>query len=86
MDMITSWILLLVVGLIAGWLAEQITKSSMGLGMNLIVGVIGALIGRVIFAILGLATTNIIGAIIAATLGAVVLLLVANAVRKRRPA
>ncbi|MFN3597147.1 MAG: GlsB/YeaQ/YmgE family stress response membrane protein [Rubricoccaceae bacterium] len=81
--MLLSWISFLIVGLVAGWLAEQITKSSMGLGMNLLVGVIGALIGRVIFALLGLAPTNIIGAIVAATLGAVVLLLVAQAVRKK---
>lgn len=81
--MLLSWISFLIVGLVAGWLAEQITKSSMGLGMNLLVGVVGALIGRVIFALLGLAATNIIGAIVAATIGAVVLLLVVQAVRKK---
>lgn len=39
---IFAWI---IVGLIAGWLAEQFTGRSHGLVTNLIVGVVGALVG-----------------------------------------
>jgi len=35
----------IVVGVIAGWLAERITRRDHGLIMNLIVGIIGASIG-----------------------------------------
>jgi uncharacterized membrane protein YeaQ/YmgE (transglycosylase-associated protein family) len=69
-----DWI---VVGLIAGWLAEQIAGREHGLLTNLVVGVIGALIGGFVFgSILGfryyegfnLATIGV------ATVGAVVFL------------
>ena len=41
-----AWI---VVGLIAGWLAEQIAGREHGLLTNLVVGVIGALVGGFVF-------------------------------------
>jgi uncharacterized membrane protein YeaQ/YmgE (transglycosylase-associated protein family) len=34
----------IIVGGIAGWLAEQVMKSDMGLIMNIILGVVGALV------------------------------------------
>lgn len=39
----------IVVGIIAGWLAEQVSNREHGLLTNLIVGVIGALIGGFLF-------------------------------------
>lgn len=65
----------LLVGLIAGWLAGQFWRGQgFGLIGNLIVGVIGALLGGWLFSILGLASTGTIGSIICATVGALVLL------------
>ena len=40
-----GWIAWIVIGIIAGWLAEQIMGRSHGLLTNLIVGIVGALIG-----------------------------------------
>ena len=74
----------LVIGLVAGWLAGQIMKGKgFGLIGNLIVGVIGAFVGGLVFRILGLSASNIIGSIVSATIGAMVLLLLIGA-RKRR--
>lgn len=68
------WFLL--IGLAAGWLAGQLLKGrSLGLAGNLIVGVIGAVLGGLLFRLLGLGPTNILGSLIAATVGAVVFLL-----------
>ena len=39
-----GWIAAIVIGGIAGWLAEQFMKSEMGILMNVILGVIGAAI------------------------------------------
>ncbi|HEV8384781.1 MAG TPA: GlsB/YeaQ/YmgE family stress response membrane protein [Candidatus Acidoferrales bacterium] len=65
----------LVIGLLAGWLAGQITKGSgFGLVGDLIIGVIGALLGGFLFGLLGLASTNLLGSLITATIGAIVLL------------
>lgn len=40
-----GWIGTLVIGALAGWIAEKVTRSNMGLIMNIIVGIIGAYIG-----------------------------------------
>lgn len=75
----------LVIGIVAGWLAEKIMKRSHGLLTNLIVGVIGALIGGFLANnLLGIdASGNWIVGIIVATVGAVVLLFLLGLVKKR---
>ena len=67
----------IVVSILAGWLAERITGRNHGLLMNLIVGIIGALIGGfLISSLLGFyyAEGFNLPSILVATLGAVVLL------------
>ena len=79
-----GWLSFLIVGLIAGWIAEQVMKREHGLMINLLVGVIGAYLGAFLFRLIGLQTTGFIGAIVVATVGAVVLLFIVGAVRSRR--
>ena len=68
-------IYLLLVGLCAGWLAGQITKGgSFGLENNLIVGVIGAVLGGVLFRLIGLHAYGLVGQLVIATVGSLVLL------------
>lgn len=68
-------IMFLIIGLAAGWLAGQLMKSGDGgLVSNLIVGVIGAIVGGVIFRFLSIAATGAIGELISATVGAMVLI------------
>jgi uncharacterized membrane protein YeaQ/YmgE (transglycosylase-associated protein family) len=38
-----GWIAAIIIGGIAGWLAEQFMKSQMGLVMNIVIGIIGPL-------------------------------------------
>lgn len=67
----------LLIGLAAGWLAGQIMAGgSFGLKGNLIVGVIGALIGGLITWILGFQATGLRGSLLSATVGAIVFLVV----------
>jgi uncharacterized membrane protein YeaQ/YmgE (transglycosylase-associated protein family) len=67
------WFIL--IGMCAGWLAGQVMKGSgFGLVGNLIVGVIGALLGGFTFNLLGLAAYGLLGQLIVATVGAVILL------------
>ncbi len=73
----------LIIGGVAGWLAGQIMKGEgYGLGINIILGIVGGLVGGWVFSILGLATTSIIGQLICATVGAVLLIVLARALRK----
>jgi len=68
-------IMFLIIGLAAGWFAGQLMKSGDGgVISNLIVGVIGAMIGGVIFRFLSIAATGAIGELISATVGAMVLI------------
>jgi uncharacterized membrane protein YeaQ/YmgE (transglycosylase-associated protein family) len=67
----------LIIGIIAGWLAGNLTKGGgFGLIGNLVVGVIGSFVGGYVFSLLGLSAYGTIAEIIMATVGAVVLLFV----------
>ena len=80
MDII--WFLL--IGLCAGWLAGQLTKGgSFGIWGNLIIGVIGAIVGGFVFRLLGLGPTSILGELIAATVGAILLIVILRALKKK---
>lgn len=76
------WFLL--IGLAAGWLAGQITKGgSFGLVNNMIVGVIGAILGGVLLGLVGFTTTNLLGKLVSATIGALALLYLLKKLAKR---
>ena len=68
-----AWI---IIGAIAGWLAGVAMKSGGGVLTDIVVGIIGAFIGGILFSALGLAGTTgfNIWSIFVAFIGAVVLL------------
>ena len=67
----------LLIGLAAGWLAGKIMKGrGFGILGNLVIGVIGAILGGFVFRLVGLLPTGLLGSLIAATAGAVLLLFV----------
>jgi uncharacterized membrane protein YeaQ/YmgE (transglycosylase-associated protein family) len=81
--MFESLIVLILVGLVAGWLAGQLVQGT-GFGMvgDIVIGVVGALIAGFLLPRLGLAIGGgIIAAIINATIGAVVLLVILRLVK-----
>src|ERR1700749_861560 len=80
-----SLVIVLLVGVIAGWLAGQIMRGTgFGLIGDLIVGIIGAFIGSWLLPRLGLHLgAGIFGAIVNATIGAMLLLLVLSLLRGR---
>lgn len=75
------WFLL--VGLIAGWLAGKIMKGS-GFGVvgDLVVGVLGAILGGWLFSLVGIAGWGFIGSVVVATVGALVLLYAVRLVKR----
>lgn len=79
----------IIIGIVAGWIAEQVMKTDMGLLMNLAVGVAGAFIGNLIAWILpgiGGTTGFSIWSLVVATVGAIVLLWAVNKMRGTRHA
>jgi uncharacterized membrane protein YeaQ/YmgE (transglycosylase-associated protein family) len=79
-----GFIMAIVIGAIAGWLAEQFTKSNMGLLMNIVMGIIGALVGNFLFGILGIGVSGFIGNLISATIGAILVIVIYRAIAGRR--
>jgi uncharacterized membrane protein YeaQ/YmgE (transglycosylase-associated protein family) len=73
------------VGIAAGFLAGRIRYGT-GFGTvgNLIVGVLGAVLGGFLFRVLGLGPTNLIGSLISATVGAVLVLAILRFVLLRK--
>jgi uncharacterized membrane protein YeaQ/YmgE (transglycosylase-associated protein family) len=83
-----GWIGTLIIGGLAGWIAEKVTKSDMGVLMNIVVGIIGAYIGAFLANLLGLRLGEVFsgwfwGNLLVAVVGAVILLFVVKAVRGR---
>jgi uncharacterized membrane protein YeaQ/YmgE (transglycosylase-associated protein family) len=79
-------LILVVVGVVAGWLAGKIVDGTgFGLVGDLVVGVIGAFIGSWLLPRIGIHLSyGVVGAIIDATVGAIVLLVVIRMIGGRR--
>ena len=74
----------IVIGLLAGWLANAILGGRRGgLLHNLAVGLLGAIVGGLIFGNLGIIPRpGFLGELISATIGAIVCLLIWRAIRR----
>jgi uncharacterized membrane protein YeaQ/YmgE (transglycosylase-associated protein family) len=85
-----GWIIAIIVGGVAGWLASLVMNrdASMGILWNIIVGIIGALLGNAVLAPLlgfgGSIQTFDLGAFIIAILGAIILLAIVNLIQRGR--
>ena len=80
-----SLIVIVIVGVIAGWLAGQIMQGGgFGLFGDLIVGIIGAFIGRWLFGVLriSIGINFWVDAIITAAIGAIVLLFILRLIKR----
>jgi len=81
-----SLLIILFVGLVAGWLAGQVVRGA-GLGLigDLIVGILGAFIGSWLLPQLHIVLgSGILAEILNATIGAILLLLIIGLVRGGR--
>jgi uncharacterized membrane protein YeaQ/YmgE (transglycosylase-associated protein family) len=86
MDMSTESILvILVVGIVAGWLAGKVVRGAgFGLIGDLLVGIAGAFVAAWLFPRLGIRIgTGIVSEIIFSALGAIILLLIVRLIRGR---
>lgn len=80
---LTGLIIFLVIGAVAGWLAGTLMKGGgFGLFGNIVIGIIGAIIGGFLFGLLGISSDSFIGSILTATAGAALLLYVINITKK----
>ncbi|MDH3670412.1 MAG: GlsB/YeaQ/YmgE family stress response membrane protein [Gammaproteobacteria bacterium] len=80
---IPSLIIFLAIGAAAGWIAGQLTKGrGFGLFVNTLVGIVGAVLGGLLFEQLGIIAPGLIGTLVAAVIGAIVLLFVVRLIKR----
>ena len=84
-----GWIIALIVGGVAGWLASLVMNrdASMGIFWNIVVGCVGSVIGNLIanqFGIGGSVQEFSITGLVVAVVGAIVLLGIVNLVQRGR--
>lgn len=79
-----GWIGSLIIGALAGWIAEKIMKTDQGLLMNIVLGILGALIlNWILFAIVGSTLGGWFGQLVVAAAGACLLIAVVRMVRRK---
>ena len=74
---------LILIGVLAGWVAERVTASNHGLLTNLIVGIAGAFVGDKLAWLVNVPVFGFFRTLIAAIVGAIVLLWLWRAIRSR---
>lgn len=80
-----GWVLAIIIGGVAGWIAEQIMKTEHGLLTNIILGIVGAVVGNfLLLLIFGATMGGVIGQLIVAVIGAVLLIWIWQLIRGRR--
>jgi len=73
-----SWIISLIIGGIVGWIASMIMKTNaqMGVFWNVLVGVVGSLLGNWIAGLMGMAPEGNVMRFIVALIGALILIFI----------
>jgi uncharacterized membrane protein YeaQ/YmgE (transglycosylase-associated protein family) len=74
---------MLLIGLLAGWIAEKVTASNHGLLTNLLVGIAGAFVGGKLAEVLEIPVFGFYRTLVAAAVGAILLLWIWRALRGR---
>ncbi len=84
-EMLWTWVVWIVIGGLAGALADRLIQGDkLGIVGNILIGIVGGLIGGAILGFFGLGGEGIIWTFVTAFLGAALLLLIINAVTNGR--
>ncbi|MBZ9660663.1 GlsB/YeaQ/YmgE family stress response membrane protein [Mesorhizobium sp. ESP-6-4] len=79
-----GWIAAIIVGGLAGWLAEMVMKSNTGIFMNIIMGIVGAIVLNAILQALNIQSFGVgwVAYLITGFIGACLLIFVGRLVRR----
>ncbi len=77
-----GWFAAIIIGGIAGWLAEKFMNSNMGILMNILLGIVGAIVANAILAGFGVVLGGWIGYLIAGFVGACLLIALGRIIRR----
>ncbi|MDR2912990.1 MAG: GlsB/YeaQ/YmgE family stress response membrane protein [Alistipes sp.] len=80
-----SFLWFILIGLVAGWLGGLIVRGSgAGFWINLLVGVVGAVLGGWIMSMLGASGDTLLWQLVVSVVGAVALLLIVGLFNRKR--
>jgi len=78
-----GWIAAIIIGGFAGWLAEKFMNSNMGVFMNIILGIVGAIVANAILSALNLSPgAGWLAYLIAGFIGACILIAAGRLIRR----
>jgi uncharacterized membrane protein YeaQ/YmgE (transglycosylase-associated protein family) len=73
----------ILIGILAGWIASQLVKGrGLGLLMDLLLGIVGSVLGGFVFGLLRIAAYSLLGRLVMSVVGAVLLLLLVRAIKR----
>ncbi len=76
--MIFAWIINLFFGGLAGWIAGKLMNSDGSMLRNIILGLVGGVVGSIVLGIFGIHGTGRIGGTIVSIVGACILIWISN--------
>ena len=79
-----GFLMAIVIGGLAGWLGERFTSSNMGLLANIVMGIIGGLLGNFIAAQFNIPIFGFWRNLISATVGAIIIIMIYRTIRGRQ--
>lgn len=74
---------MILIGAIAGWIAERVTQSNHGIFTNILIGVAGAFVGAKLAEIAQVPVFGFVRTLVAASIGAVIILVAWRMLMKR---
>jgi uncharacterized membrane protein YeaQ/YmgE (transglycosylase-associated protein family) len=78
-----GWIAAIIIGGLAGWLAETFMKSGTGIFTNIVLGIVGAAVANFLLGFFGVALGGWLGYLIAGFIGACILIFAWRAIKGR---
>jgi uncharacterized membrane protein YeaQ/YmgE (transglycosylase-associated protein family) len=73
----------IVIGILAGFLAGKIMRGrGYGLLIDLLLGIVGSILGGMVFGLLGLHSSGIVGQLVVATVSAILLIVIVRSLRR----
>ena len=79
-----GWIMTIILGALAGWIAEKVMKFETGLLMNIVLGIAGAVVGNFVLNQLGMSFGGLVGQLIVAIIGACILIYVYRLIKAKQ--
>lgn len=64
----------IIIGIVAGFIAEKVMNRNHGILQNLLVGIVGAILGGFVAGLIGIYSSSFLGSLVIATLGAIAFL------------